>query len=573
MGEGYIVKSKCLRYVIPFKFTGTFEDNVSAIESQKEEILKKNKETGQKEKNGEFRQLWVRRTVQQNHNESDLYSYIRNEFLFDDMAKALSEQKTGCAWTFWRSNESDVKDGQKIKELLFFENGISKSDATIPEAMNISVNNLGIYLFRNGLGFAWYELGIINDDITSNQLKKFQNNIKELNRGSKTNLWEKTNNIPIVGAILKEEKRYTTYIQPFSIGKWIQDTLGVLDVDYFAGRESAYASMLKKSMSNINGDEISIIDADISDIKTSMVPDKALLFSYVSFENPKGNQDDREALAYHLANGYKDSYHYSCDNSVEMKRPFAEAIWYATQEGATYLTWPEEDNKEVFDNLIPSKIRGDYFTLFIKAVYQSYSLLMYSEMIQEEISAVNGKYLVEPLDKRITELFGEINLFLTKSMATSISHIHHQSEYYIYLKEQLRIHADVKSVTAGLNALDILQREQRQREESRRVAEEWQAEQRRDKEEQLAREALEAREKKSDGKIQAIMGLFAMLGISSALVDCFDFISKFSDGEKWSELPFVTQCIEVAFISIIGGISIIAIVFAIKAIVDAFHDK
>ena len=44
--------------------------------------------------------------------------------------------------------------------------------------------------------------------------------------------------------------------------------------------------------------------------------------------------------------------------------------------------------------------------------------MLYAEKIQAEISAVSGKYLTEPFDKRITELFEEINLFLTKSMAT-----------------------------------------------------------------------------------------------------------------------------------------------------------
>ena len=309
---------------------------------------------------------------------------------------------------------------------------------------------------------------------------------------------------------------------------------------------------------------------------SSNLPDKAILFTYVSFGSRTAEDDleNKYSLIFHITNGYKDSYHFSSEVKSEIKRPFDNALWYATQEGAAYLSWPVADNKEVFDSLIPSKVRTDYFALYLKVLYQSFSLLVYAEKIQAEISAVNGKYLTEPLDKKITELFGEINLFLTKSMATSVSHIHHQSEFYVYLKNQLRVHDDVKSVTSGLNALDILQREQRQREESKRVQDAWQEEQRRDREAQEERAKREDREKKSDGKIQAIMGLFALLGISSALVDCFDFIGKFDpqNGDFW-DLVCTTQGWEIAFFVVIGIISVIAIVVSVKAIIDAFRNR
>lgn len=155
------------------------------------------------------------------------------------------------------------------------------------------------------------------------------------------------------------------------------------------------------------------------------VPDKAILFTYASFGMSGSNDSmrDKFTLAYHLTNGYKDTYHYSDDVTAKMKRPFDDAIWYATQEGVSYLAWPGDDNAEVFNSLIPVKIRTDYFTLYLKTLYQSFSLLIYAEKIQAEISAVNGKYLTEPLDKRITELFGEINLFLTKSTIGMAKHL------------------------------------------------------------------------------------------------------------------------------------------------------
>jgi uncharacterized membrane protein YcjF (UPF0283 family) len=158
-------------------------------------------------------------------------------------------------------------------------------------------------------------------------------------------------------------------------------------------------------------------------------------------------------------------------------------------------------------------------------------------------------------------------------MATSISHIHHQSEFYLYLKQRLRILDDVNSVTSGLNALDVLQREQRHREENKRIADEWKAEQERDREERLERERCEAREKKSDNKIQAIMGLFGTLAIASAFVDSFDFISEISRKETWSELSRLAIGAEIFFILIIALISVITLYFAIKSLIDAFKDK
>ena len=65
-----------------------------------------------------------------------------------------------------------------------------------------------------------------------------------------------------------------------------------------------------------------------------------------------------------------------------------------------------------------------------------------------------------------------------------------------------------------------------------------------------------------------------MLGISSALVDCFDFISKFDaeSGDFW-DLLCTTQGWEIAFFVVIGIISIIAIVVSVKAIFDAFRNR
>lgn len=569
MSAIYDIHSACLRYIVPFRYEESFEEAFLKVENQKE--VKKGKE----------KILWERKKTDIDGAESDLYSYVRNELRFPNDAKLLPGEKVGGEWIFCRSDEAFSKDGQKIKELFFYPEGLKKkkedknTEWDIPEGWNLTISNLGLVLFRNGLGIVWYELKLPRKNIDSNQLKAFQNIIRELNRSMASQVWEKQRIEPDFGIVLNENNGYKTYLSPFSFGKWVNDTIGFLKVNYFAERKNSYSSMVKNSISMLKGVRNEIVKKD-NQIKAecSNLPDKAILFSYISLLQSTENNlsKDKYSLVYHITNGYKDSYHFSDDVINEIKRPFDDVYWYATQEGAAYLVWPSEDNKEVFESLIPGKVKTDYFALYIKILYQSFSLMLYAEKIQKEISAVSGKYLIEPLDKRITELFGEINLFLTKSMATSVSHIHHQSEFYVYIKKQLRIQDDVESVTAGLKALDILQREQRQRDENKRVQEAWKEEQRRDREAQEARLAQEEREKKSDGKIQAIMGLFALLGISSALVDCFDFIGKFdAEGDFWN-LMTETQGVEIAFFVIVGIISVIAVYFSVKAIVDAFRD-
>lgn len=177
--------------------------------------------------------------------------------------------------------------------------------------------------------------------------------------------------------------------------------------------------------------------------KQQMVPDKALLFSYVCMEDDgETKEHEREQLAFYLANGYKESFVYSGENDDKMRRPFGTSLWYATQEGAAYLAWPTKENRRTFTGTIFSKFKVDYFTLYIKTLYQSFSLLIYAERIQKEISADYTTYAVKTVQdsgsgeeiKKATDLITEINLFLTKSMATSVSHLHHQNDFYGYLK-------------------------------------------------------------------------------------------------------------------------------------------
>lgn len=593
MKSTYHICAACFRYVVPFQLTGSFAAACETVEG------------------GQPQSIWQRRVVSSKGPESDLYDYIKNELRFENETDPPGEERIGCEWTHRQGVTAKRKKARALAHLLYFPNGITGKDTTLPACREVSIADAGLVLYRNGLGFLWYELSLPLDEMNAEEVKLFQNKGKELNRRTRTCLWQKCTDRPGIGAVLGQNAAgETMYITPFSLGMWIKDLLEPVGVHFLASRAAAYESMMKSSMdglASLANEKIVAEPYVAAKYRENEAPDKAILFTYAALipeamqnaadgaENeelaaipeegmqqddmPQGTGDEaddvreRETLAYHLTNAYKDSYHFSSEILQEMKRPFDRVLWYATKEGAAYLAWPEQDNRRVFETVIPGKIRGDYFTLYLKTLYQSFALLLYAQQIQREIPAAHVTPITESQNTKITELFEEINLFLTKSMATSVSHIHHQSEFYIYLKKQLHVHDDVKSVTAGLNALEALQKEQRRREENERLTREWQAEQQRDREEQAERQRQEDREKESDAKIQAIMGLFALLGISSAFVDCFDFIGKFSAGGEWSQMDTATRWIEGGFFAVIGIISVVAAIFAVLAIIDAWRKK
>ncbi len=597
------VSKGCFRYVVPFTFDNSFEEAVALTEKQVDQDSIKKPIP-----------LWIRRIPSEDKRESDLYDYIRCEARFDEAAGDLPDEKIGCEWLCYRSEEIKRGDGKKILELLYFETPVKAGDTELPPSWNVYVSNLGLVLYRNHLGFIWYELSLPENRISAEQLVMFQNRIRELNRGTRgdksTWLWKKSRQLPDYGITAGKRGGFREYIEPFLFGTWIAEQTGFLQTHFIAERYSAYRRIVISAMAeasslpgekrtfdtealarqarqNLFGDavpemsekqenlvrqEIRRLIAQSVVVNYPMVPDKALLFTYCSFEKYKEDPavvgDGRYALTYWLANGYNPTYHFSEDRKQSMQRPLEDVLWYATQEGAAYLVWAREDNRNFYAGTIISKIRCDYFTMYLKALYQSYSLLLYAQRIQKEIPAKNGGRLTEGADDKISEIYEEINLFLTKSMATSVSHIDHQSGFYNFLKRQLRVQEDVASVTAGLNALDSLKRQQKQREETARLQAEWKKERERDhqaaeaekKREERERQAEEA-EKRRDNVLQLVLGLFGLIGIASAFLDGYQFIVEWNSGNISGNMA-LNLGIFFVVISVIGIITLAAVIIA-----------
>lgn len=567
MNHDQALDASCFRYVVPFQFDLHFENAVTLTDGQ---FICGTEFSPPKPK-------WLRVVAGKKKAESDLYNYIRNETCFDSERGPLREDRYGCSWLYYGSDESSMRDGQHIFELRYFPNSTSNR-LDLSRTLDLSVRNVGLTLYRNGIGLIWYEIKMPKE-LRSDEVQLLQYRIRELNR--EIWFWRKVNTEPSFGFVsevinTKANRIIKKYLEPFSIGFWINQELSFLSVKFIAERRAGYANVFKKAIDSLPAGEVEIIRADSVPIEQfANAPDKAVLFTYVAFSGkPTGAiSDERVALAFHLANGYKNSYHCSSDVFRDMAFPFDDMIWYATQEGAACLVWPRDDNRQFFTTVYPLKIIEDYFTLFLKTLFQSYSMLLYANRIQTEISADAYANLTASSNRAVVSLYAEINVFLMKSMATSVSHIHHQSAFYNYLNQQLRILDDVNSVTAGLASLDAIQREQRQREEARRNADEQAAALERYHKQEKERLLQDERQKKRDNQLQAIMGLFALLGIASALMDCFDFIGYFENNGAWYTATDGTRLLSLVLFAVIGIISCMAICFSVRALIEAFTNK
>ena len=537
-----LVGKKCLRYIIPFSYHENFYELCNRVDQEV---------------------IWERSTIPENI-ESDIYTHIQTEFI-SDKASFIDEKKMGISW-----RRVDEKPFCKLKIL---KESIKDCIKELPPYIDIEVCDMGLFIFRNSFGFLWYEIDS-RKRLDSEELVYFQNIFKELNRNGLSTLWQEVTDTTIPRIIYQKEvsnpnaKIPVKYFTPFSMGNWIADQLAFLNPQFLPKRKNAFETMVRNSMEAVKFEKISGSKEELQRFFEKkaiqcFVPDKALLFTYCTFgdkntKDAKENCDDgREKLSYYLTNGYKSSYHIGKDVRLTMRKPFGNVIWNATQEGCSYLAWPETDNEGFFDGNFIDKIRNDYFLLYIKCLFQSYSLMLYAKKIQDSLSAIAKDYLVHDMKNETTILACEINLFLTKTMATSISHIHHQSQFYIYLKEQLNIHADVKSVTAGLEALGNIQNEQQRRDESARWSKEWNAA----REKEDAEREREKREKASDERMESVMCLFSVLAISSAVLDTYEIVNKFIPANSIQDLSgniwgITVYVVFVGITLIVGGIAL-----------------
>lgn len=352
----------------------------------------------------------------QSRREKDIYNYIDDSFLNKDNIENRDVDKAiGCKYVL------------HTNKALIYRRGA--------EEINFNINDLHLVLFQTGIGFLWYEISFRNKNLSASELIDFNYYFKELARNRNNNyifVEGKPRNLnegeecPATSRKIGKGKVIDKI--SFSLGGWFGELLSDLDCDitFYPFRNSAGANP---------------------------VPDKAILFHHLS----TNNKDKIVEYAYYLTRGYKDSYNMPLNIEDKMYKPFKNVYFYATSEGCGYYGLADIYNENFFNN--STKVIGDYFEMFLLLLYQSYTLVLCSEKISTGISGNVDDYTkyndnqIEELDRISTEL----NVFLAKSVYSSVSHIQHQNDFYEYVSSTFRIRENIESVSAGIESLRNLE--------------------------------------------------------------------------------------------------------------------
>lgn len=329
------------------------------------------------------------------------------------------------------------------QEIIYFGKGFEAK---------VKISNSYIYLYKNGIGFFSYNFEA-DDLVDSEHIKYFLNKYKEYSYPQSA-LYIDT------GKIDNNKKVYKV----FMLGPWIVSELKNLNVKFIPERENIY-----KSIENIICNDAQIhnklympenieleYDSKYCDINT--IPDKATLFTYLAFENNYNSTElEMDEFAYHVSNGYRDSYKYSPTKDNTPYHPFSNATWSASNEGCAYISYPDESNNKYFTKTLPERIQYSYKYLFIRALYEKISLQMYSNEISESIYYSSDEILKGSNLNKTRKLQAEVNLFRAKILGTSVSHVSHHLDFYAHIIERLEIEDLSKKLAASLDSINSVQ--------------------------------------------------------------------------------------------------------------------
>ena len=351
---------------------------------------------------------WVKRGFWENYKsdetvqpEIDIYTYLL-EILRDE--EGINVDNLGASYVL--KSSGSLFNLQYIKSEKNYE-------------VNFKCSDLGTLLFRNGIGFIWYDIKF-SKSLSIEEYVSFQHDFKELARTHSELFRKKTG---------KDE-----YVI-FCMGKWIANLFdsSELGIRYWAER--------KTELDNTK--------------QVISIPDKSLLFQYLFIDTAE--KQERMDLAFRVANGYDTKYNSPSTLENEIYEPFGNTCFYISKTGMAYVVSNNESNATFFEDNLKGKYVRDYFFIYALLLYQTYSCAHYSRLLTKlpaEVKDIeNDKQQVEQIDN----LHSQINLFLVKSTYESVSNIQHQNGAYIYGKRALRIEEDMRSLTVGLEALSVIE--------------------------------------------------------------------------------------------------------------------
>ena len=539
--QNYEVLDTRNRYFVPFEFPKDFEFDVVC-----KSIDDKRYEDGGH---------WVRSAVRSDNKgngedeDDDLFRLIVDEFTMVDRKRDANN--LGCHWLY------KVADGGSVLNFLY-----NQADGKF--SMQVDIAELGLYIFRTGIGILWYQVEFKPDNdqiMDSERLISFQHIFNKLNDDIHIRMWM-DNCLCLNPASSRASKILAKTAKacgdgesvsvlpderlPFSLGNWLAEQLSFLQVEYFFQRKNHYPKDLMTYYERSRHDYIipedisykvrkkckerdELIKGYLEHVRgkmeesafykqfPAMCPNKGIIFSYTYFKSDDEDADEKEQahIVYLLANGYNRNFNYSDHVRATMKKPFKNVFWYATREGGGYYAFEKADNY-FYGEVAPRKIRANYFVLLVKVLYQSYSLLHFTHLLSgSEISVDYRDYMAieddenidKELRKHLSKLRSMINVFLLKSIVTSVGHVQHLNEYYSYLEKQLYIKEDIESVTAGLDVMDDLVKEQMEKDKAQL---------------EKAEEKLETRKYQ---KLQIVLAVIAGFTMASTISDTHAFLN------------------------------------------------
>ena len=473
------ILTKRNRYIIPFRYgdrQNNCRDTIVAFDS----------------KSDEFGGTWYQTSVR--NGEQDIYEYILDSF--DESGYSL-ESNIGAQYIYKMNGDN------LLPSLIYHLDKLNTNENELSTGKDVDFDivDVGLYLFNTGIGLLWYEIS--NIDLNEKDFEVFNFHFKELNMSKCFRLFTSSN------------------YESFILGDWITRILKPLGapISFYSNRENVCSK----------------VDS------AYLVPDKALLFNYIVFDSEDSNKEELTKHAYYLSKGYKSSYKVTENISENMYTPFSNACWAVSKEGAGYYLIAEDDNRLYYtgDKGLYKKVMNDYFLIYILVLQQSYTLLKFAETISTELSANPAKYLESELylgaeeenrinneflklERKVRELTTQVNVFLTKNVRASVSHIQHQNDFYGFVKDRLNVANDTKDLVLGLESLQGLLHDSKQQ---------WEAQE----------------EGKRDNKINIILGLFSVVAFISAVYDCESLIKDFFMSEEgtttgsslmWHVLPY-----------------------------------
>lgn len=444
--------------------------------------------------------------------EKDLYKYI-----YDQIGIGNDTKELGCVYVKTQvkdipekiknevEKDSEIKIENKDKEEEKIENKPQpinlKYKISNEKILSIQIDNYKIYLFKTGINFFVYDIKIL-EECELDELEKFQNAFKELVRSD----------------VIKRE-----YNKEDENGKTVQ-TEGI-----YRGAEAIH----KELTSIFAIDNIiryySEREIKINKVDTKVV-DKPILFSYVSVLDEDKLSAVYYKSAYYLSTGFTTKYEYNERRMEKVFRPFDNIIWEISKEGCCGLAVVENEKHYLYSDF-KTRVKNDYFLLYILVLHQAHVMLDFSNMIARELPADYESYDdgEGKLYETIKKIKLRLNVFLARNVYTSVSHIQHHNEFYDYAVRRLDIEHDIQSVSAGLGALEKTQQMYKEKYEQELKEKE--------KAQQLEKEKREQELKEKNSRnikiLIAFMTLINTISISLNLNKFVDEIKMFIEQQSF----------------------------------------